>query len=843
MHAFKAKKECFTITSIMSSLKRRNMKIYSIKTLCKDLFNTWRKTLRILEGTFSVIILLALGMGGAIAVFEPIYSLIFATLPFPMADRLVRVGGDIPIFNSLDSSFEKREILSRIFSNVAAYSVPTNSRINIKVPDTGKEATIYHAIVTEEFFETLGIQPIKGSGFRRTENRTGIIISHQFWQKELISADDVIGKPLLVDERQLLIIVGIMPETFDFPNDTDVWICMSGRIWSGGSGTQYVGRLRPGISLEQAARDLKAMEFNVPAVTGTTWIKNKGQVLQSFQIVFYGDKLPLLTMMVTVAVLFLLLVCASVANFLITHGIRRKSEMATRMVFGATRWKLVCQLLKETLPLVVVGGVAGLAVANTTGIWLQTQFPSLKGGEVAIPVKIVFFTTLVMAVTIVSGLSPALRTSNIDLNTQLKSTSGSKRRFYSPQEVLVGAQLSLALALLIGVGILLRSLMFSIDIPINWASDEIVVLDVDYSLSELNNSAEGRTRLARFYQEARRQLETMPEVVSVGSLYPVPFSSDALWRVQNQHGNRIYKDIPSKDPYEAFKQQFVIGVEGSVSSNGFEMLGIPLIAGRIFTEAEIARQTELLVMDEEWRSKGVAIVNQVLAQSLWPGENAVGKIFYTSPSKYFEIVGVVSDFHIVSSSNTVTPAFYKPVIETWVFPAFLVKLHSNRILARFQSNFRQWLLDWDRGLKVQRLQELILDSKKDQLLALQLIGCFAGLGIMISVLGVYATSTLMASSRTREIGIRMAMGAQFSDILRLILLRSARVLVIGLPCGLFLGWALAHGLSSALYQVRYNDPAVWIYSCVIMLCLTIIAALIPAFKATLINPLDAMRNE
>ena len=826
-------------------------KLTSLKLFLTDWFHAWHRMFCLPGGALSIIILLALGIGATAAVFNPIYSLVYSPLPFPQPDRLVRIGGDIPLFNLLNSTFEKRELLDRIFSNLAAYSagLETSTGMDIiKIPDTGKSIRLRQLTVTDEFFETLGVLPAKGYTFGQVENRSGIVISHRFWQKELMGVDNVIGKSLLLGGTQPVSIIGVMPETFNFPigTDTDVWVCAvrfnSSLVWSN---TQLIGRLRSGITLGQAAKDLKAMEFK--SSDNGPWGKG-GTVLQSLQVVFYGDKLPLLRMVGTATILFLLLICANVANLLVAQGIRRKSEMITRMLLGATRCKLVCQLLRETLLLVLIGGVAGWGIVEFAGKWLQTQFPTLKSGSLLTPEKIVFFTVLVIVVTLVSGLSPALQATGGDLNTHLKSAyGGSRRRFFSSREILVGVQLSLTLALLIGTGVLLRSLLYRIDFPIGWSPQEIVVVSTQFPVNQTSFSEEGYIRHARFYQEALHQLETMPDVVSAGSLTPIPFSTIAIQRHSKEWMTTVYKDLPIKDYNERRNQPQISCLEGFVSSNGFGVLGIPFMTGRSFTSGETARLLEAVIQNKTALESGNAIiVNGAFAQHFWPGENAVGKIVYDDDyhdPRPLEIVGVVPDFHLIN--KPVAPAIYRPESGFGSNQSFLVKLRPNASLMSFQSNVRRQFSDLDAGLallEIQRLQEHVSEAMTEQRLLSLLISCFGALGFVVSGISVYSTSKLMISSRIKEIGIRIAMGAQFSNIVRLVLFRSARALVIGLPCGLFLGWVLVRGLSSTLYQVKSSDPVIWIISCAVLLAITIVASLIPAIRAARVNPLDAMRN-
>lgn len=789
------------------------------------------KAFRISGDNLLIVILLALGMGGVAAFFMPAYSLLYAPLPFPQPDQLVRVGGSIPLFKASDDSFVNRELMGRIFSNITAYVAPANSRIKARIPDMKKDVDARILQVSEEFFETFGVQPVRGYGFRNKENNE-IVVSHRFWQKELLGTDDVIGKTILIRDNAALLIVGVMPEYFDFPAGTDFWRNANGG-WSNDTflRTQFVGRLRSGVSSEQAASYLESLEFEYDPYYANTF-GGIGPVLQSLTIVFHGDQFPLILILGTLAGLFLLLVCVGVANYQIARGIRRKSEMALRMAFGATRWRLICQLMYETLPLALMGGAAGLVLAGYADIWLQKQFPTLKGGEVAFPVVIVFFAALVIVVTIVSSLIPAFRTTNVELNTLIKSSSGSKRRFFSSREVLVGVQLSITLALLIGSGVLVRSMRSQIDSPAAWSPQNKIMVLIS---TPRPKSPEERARRMMFYQDAQRQLEQAPGVLSVGSLYPVPLTPSAKFVSESiMPSALISKDKPSSVKEE--NQPLRECLQGTVSSNGFDLLGIPLLLGRPFSETETIEQSQ---------TDRKVIINRTLAEYFWPGENAVGKVFYDGISSWNEIVGVVSDFHLVGNSNIVRPMFFRPAFIDLSNPNFIVKLHPSASLANFQTNARRLLTDLnaDVWLEVRTMQEHVLESTTNKRLTLNLITCFALMGIVVSGLGMYATLAWMVSLRTKEIGIRMAVGAKSIDILRLILLRSGRVLLIGFPCGLFGGWVLARELNSVLFQVRPNDPIVWIISCLFLTFIVIVAALVPALRAIRVSPMDALRGK
>ena len=817
-----------------------------VKLFLTNLRYTWRAAQRQLIATVSIILLLALGMGGVTAVFNPIYSMFFTPLLLPKSERLVRIGGSIPMFNIFTSRFENEKYLWRIFSNMAAYR-PYQAKI--RMPDTGKHLEVNALLVTDGFFETLGVKPLIGYDFNSIGNRTVFLVSHRFWRKELMQKTDVIGSYILSSDGSQISIVGIMPENFNFPYDTDIWeYRKSGRPWGGSFSDplQFVGRLHPGISSGAAEKELRAINFKQLGQQLST----SGPVLQSLQTFLYGDQKPILMMLGAAAILFLVLVSVGVVNILIAQGTNRKHEIALRLIFGASRRNLVFQLLREILPLVIIGGLAGWWIAEVAGNWLNVQFPTIQGNAVSVSVKIAFWASLVLIVTFISGLVPSLYATSLDLNTYLKSASGDKRQFFSSRELLVGIQLSLTLALLVGVGLLLRSMMFNVDIPIGWSSRDVAVISVDFPNSLMGRASDGTTDISKqlaVFSDVRRALRGMPEVIAVGTMFPIPFSVDAitLSRSRTTVSKTLSpqgKKIPTGMPNDIIRIR--------VSPEVFDVLGIPIVIGRSFTEIDLINEIEVEKRFGYGITGGVVIINQALAQRLWQGESPVGKVFYDSTSASHEVIGVVKNFHHVPGNKDFIPAIYAPTTyePLWTGITFkyecLIKLRPNTSINSFLPNARQRLsgyaLEW---LQIKPLSKEIEPTIANQRMTLQLLGCFAVLGIIISGFGVYATATLMAVARNREMGIRMALGAQTWDIFRLALWRGVRVILIGLPLGLFLSLILSKILSNRLVFVNIDDPLVWVISCAVLFFITIIAALIPALRAIRGNPLDVLRNE
>jgi predicted permease len=761
---------------------------------------------------------------------------VIAPLPFPQPDNLVIIGGNIGLLDASSNRIVESDALDQIFSNIASYvTVLQNSII---IPETRTYRIIQSCDVTADFFKTLDVMPVYGYDFENDEGGT-VIVSNRFWRNELNQADNVIGKITEIQGGVQARIIGIMPDTFDFPTGTDVWY-YRGRGSLLSHGRQFLGRLQPEISIEQARSKLNSIRIEPQGLM----LGGDGPLLQPLQTVFYGDRHQLLRMLSITSVLFLLLVCSGVMSIFVTQGTRRKSEMALRLILGASRPNLVSQLLREILPLVVVGTLAGLWLSEIAGAWLRVQFPILQGGEVVVIAKISIFAILVVATTIISGLLPALYASGINLNTYLKSGGIIRRRFFSLQELLVGVQLGLALALLISSGLLLRNVMFKVDVPVVLSAEAIEVARVQFFVDWLTRSNDAITYRATFHREFQHQLERMPEVASVEVFRPIPLSGETL--TASLSGSSLFKYHPASKPRIQNKTAAPV-IIGQVSEGGFQILGIPLVEGRYFSSTDVDKEIEIkrafLTAERVGNNVGgVAIINQSLARQFWPGESAIGKTILDIFLDSHEVIGVVRDFHQVANNKGILPSIYFPTNNTDVSQTYLVQLHSDVM----QKTFRERLYTMDTGLAyiyVQSLRDIVAEATVNIHVLLQLLVCFAFLGIVVAGSGVYATTTLMAAFRNREMGIRMAMGAQTWDIFRLSLWYGMRVILLGLPLGLFLAWILSRILSSIIFQLNTGDLLVWVISCVLLVGIVIVAALIPALRAIRVNPADVLRND
>ncbi len=862
-----------------------------------DLRCGWRALRRAPGAALTTIVLLALGIGGVAALFSPLYSLVLAPLPFPHSEQLVRIGGEIPLFNSYFSTFEERGRLTPIFFGVMAH-VPVLS-FPVQLSSAGPRKVVKVHAVTEEFCETLGVTPQLGRSFAQEKSKTAVVLlSNHLWRAELGSALDVIGRSIPIGDRPY-VVVGVMPKGFDFPGKTDVWMLMGPGAFDRNK-IEFVGRLRPGLSLSQGARQLKAIEYKRKMAGGL--MGKDGPVLQSLQTALRGERRPLLWILLAVSILFLLLACAGATNLLLAQGVRRRPEMVVRLALGAGRWRLVRQLLVETLLLAVAGGLLGIWLSTIAGRWLQMQLPDMQGSQVFVPATLALAGGLALAVTILCGLAPALHATGADLNACLRAgasgitASTFKRRFFSSHEFLAGVQLTLALVLLISAGLLLRSLVAKLNAPLGFESRDVAKIEVvlpqlpGMTTAYLNFMRERNldphqqisgkavedmdrtlgparkketTRNLLFQREAQRRLAELPEIVSVDALSPAPFSvifsnleAFGLYLVHPQ----VYRSHP--DPASG---TFPLSVEADQRRAGvhtFEILGARILAGRNFKPEDVANALASEQASPEERSKmlRVVIVSDTLARRFWPNESAIGKQIYTPEAQ--TIVGVVSDFRD-DFDPIIRPALYSPYTGSSNAGSFVVKLRPGASFAQLRSDVYRILTELEPGLphldeahgqetlidvtgpdlQVENVQTLASQVPLALRLALTLLGCFAVLGIIVAGLGVYAAAALMAAARTREVGIRIAIGADAGQILWLALWRSARLALVSLPVGLFAGWGLARSLSNFLYQVGATDSITYVASSVFLLAVVLAAGLLPALRAASTDPAAALRYE
>ena len=820
--------------------------------------------------TLAAIALLALGIGAAAALFGPLYSLVLSPLPFPQPSRLVRVGG-VPM--PYRFAYPRlRQALKPVFSHIAQFD------------EWGSE-NAPHAFgpalritgVTTGFFRTVGVEPRLGRDFRSGDSLTdGVIISDAVWRTRLHAKSNLSGAFLRVGPANLPV-AGVMPPSFNFPAGTQVWELQPvgvGLLF----GSPVIARLQPGLSPAAALVRLRT-------IAKAHDIKDGPVSLQPLHDYLLGDRRPLLWMFWAVAVLFLLLACAGVANLFLVRGIRRQPEFALRLALGGGRARLLRQQLAEALLLAGGGAALGLGLAALAGASLRAILPVALGRTAfaphpALAASAALVIALAVATACVFGLLPAWRAARTDAGVYLKSSGGAVgvaaagRRRFAARELLVGGQLAMALALLVASGLLARSVEARLNLNFGFPARHVVAVEAELpplpaqvraaqafdrlqlaspSLTA-SNKATGRAlkesgmlsawlgdeeRDISAQAEARAELAGAPGVLSAGVLSPLPFNGQA-----RPSGLEFVQLRPRRPGLPAYLRY--------VSGDFVHALGMHLLAGHAFTPTEVAtaaRVQEHATLTYGSPRKGYVlpvVINRALADHLWPGRSPLGKRLYWE-YQHCRVVGVVSNIHESSANLAIWPTVYQPAqFNASDTLTFIARLRPGVPVAAFRAAARRIIAGLAPGMAPPRFINLAAraeNSWANLRLALALLACFAVLGIVVAGLAVYAAAAQMAAARRREMGIRIALGARPQQIRRLALWRSLRLALAAVPFGAFAAWVLARGLSHWLFRVGALDPASYAGAAALLVALALAAGIWPAHRAATADPAAALRDD
>lgn len=686
----------------------------------------------------------------------------------------------------------------------------------------------------------------------------GAILNYEFWRDQLGGSQKVIGQRSLRLGGENVLVLGVMPPGFDFPPGTDIWLPYT-------DGDVVVGRLRPRLSLAEAATALRGLGHK-PSQAAR---RDAGPVVESLHSFLVGDRDWLLLTLWGVSFLFLLLACAGAANILLARGVKRRSEMVVRVTLGAGRPRLIRQLLAETLVLAAAGGLLGLGLAWACNRWIALLLPATQRFAPFPPTEIGLIVALTLAATLLCGLAPAFHATGGDLNRFLKAgTSGTTspsapRRFLSAHELLASGQLAVAMILLISTGLLLRSMVEHLRVPLGFRAKNVFV--VETHLMELPEVAaaeasyfdthpmkgagseydrrmyqaigptidKGLAQSATFYDEALRKLAALPGVESVAVMSPPPFGG-----VFSPRGYAIEaRDAGHVREGDAFHIW--------AGANAFQLLGIRLLAGRDFNAADV--ESAGLYPPPAQPVEQPAIVSEALARDFWPNENPIGKMLSGGLADT-RVIGVASDARFDSSPDY-KPTIYFPFVarQGGGFQCdFLVSVRPGGSVTGFAPEVNRSLLPLSANLIPPRIFSLEGSTTKSLAglrMAIVLLGCFAVLGVVVAGLGVYATGTLMAAARRREMGIRVALGAQREQIQRLVLWRGLRSVLIAVPAGMLGAWGVGRGLSHWLFRVAAADPMTYVASAGLLVALALLSGFLPARRAAAADPAATLRLE
>ena len=814
-----------------------------METLLQDL----RYSLRLLarKPGFAVVavLTLALGIGANTAVFSVVNAVLLRALPYAAPDRLMVVSEAIdneprpisyPNFLDYRAENEVFEELAAHFPTVLTY---TNAERAERVPSE---------VVSENYFPLLGVAPVQGRAFLPEENAAPasgpvVILSYGCWQNRFGSDPAILGRVLKINDADYTVI-GVAPEGFrGFSSEAEMWvpISMYHTLWPQTAQFNFpanrdvhfhrvLGRLKPGVTRERAQADMQTIAARLEQAYPKE-NANRGALVVPAQERLVGGVRAALFVLLGAVAFVLLIACANVASLMLARAAARTREIAIRRALGAGRWRLIRQLLTESTVVALIGGGAGLLVA----VWgvdllvsiLPISLPKFAAASIDRGV-LVFTLTISVLTGLILGLVPALQASKLDLRESLKDggrSLGGSIKGRRTRSSLIVTEMALALVLMIGAGLMLKSFRQMQTVETGFDPDRLLTMRFD-----VPNKYQGAERLT-VGQRLIERLETLPGIESVAITFTDPFLWDGLNRGYTVEG------LPADPP----------GVQDStyfhdISPNYFQTMRIPFISGRDFATTD------------DDKAPRVAIVSRAFARRYWPGGEAVGKRIKYGPADsnqpWMTVVGVVDNVKFVNLRHDLDafPVVYAPLLQSQVVINLNVIARARGNPAGMTATIRDEIQRFDSAMPVYNIatmQERLSDQADETRSYTLLMGLFAALALLLSVVGIYGVMSYMVTERTREIGIRMALGASRGDVLRLVITQGMALAVSGIVIGLGGAFALTRFMESLLYGVSATDTATFAALSLALAGVAALASYIPARRATRVDPMVALRHE
>ncbi len=798
--------------------------------LLQDVRYAFRSARKTPGHTAAFVAVLGLGIGCATAMFTVVNGVLLHPLPFPQADRLVQVGA----FEPPDGDYIRTWSRNHSLEGLALFQPG-----GVNLGSSGRVERVYAAVVTAGFFPLLSVQAAIGRAFTKEEEQAAAphvaVLSHHLWTSRFEGDLGILGRDIDLNGVPHQVI-GVMPRGFEFPEHTGVWVAggARGRLDLGSDRpadlpaslryTVMIGRLRDGVSLEQANQDHKALFEQ---------LRREGQRTGSTQRVFsLQDRLvgnvrtPLLILFA--AVLFVLLIgCTNAANLLLARAAGRRREIAIRACMGAGSGRILRQLLTETLFLTLAGGLAGVMLAviclRAIRAVAPANIPRLAAAE--IDGRVLAFTLLVSLIAgILAGLAPALQLFAPDLGRALKDQQGgitASRMGRRMRGLLVAGEIALALVLVEGASLAIQSLWRLSEVRTGLDPRNVLTAELGVPRAKYRTALE----LADFDRRLLEEAAHIPGVVAAGAVSTLPFGGKG-------GGYLFVKGLPGT--------QRVLVIAGDY----FRAMGIPLLAGRAFTAAD------------HHGSQPVILINQELARQLWSGENPIGRqmqVMGGSEAGPREVVGVVGNVRSqrLQSDGPVDPPepeFYIPELQPWrqAPEQMTMVLRTAADPGAAVPALRRVVASLDRELPlflVRTMTEVMSESIAPPRFRAALLGAFAFLAFALAVLGVYGVVTYATACRTQEIGLRMSLGARPWDVVRLVMGQGLRMALAGAGAGVAIALWLTHLMSSLLYGVSAADPLTYVAAAVVLIGAVVAASVVPAVRASRIDPVSALKYE
>jgi putative ABC transport system permease protein len=811
-----------------------------METLFKDIRYGIRGLLKHPSFTLIAIVTLALGIGANTAIFSLVRGVLLRPLPFSEPERLIGIreskvgeGHDNPMAWRSFAEFRDK---AQTLESIAAYL-----NWNPDIEQVDGTMRVQGALVSHSYFKVLGVHPLLGRDFTPEDDKVGAqrtaVLGYDLWQQLYGGDQEIVGKSLRID-GQSLTIIGVMPP-MSLGGEIgwrSIWTPLRTnealQLNNAGRWVRAAARLKPSVTIEQARVELTTLMEGIKQTYPATHSREHGVYATALKdYVVDPNAQRALWLLFGAVVLVLLIACANVANLLLGRAAGRERELAVRAALGAKRMALVRQLLTESLLLSASGATAGWLLAQWLLAVVVKFSPEqvLRMGEIKLDAGVLAFTLVLTVLTgLLFGLVPALSATKLNLNESLKdgaraiSGGGRQRRLRS---ALVVLEVALALLLLTGSGLLLKSFANLRTVELGFNPDRLLTMSLRLPSSGYKDPAQR----VNYFQQTLANLRQLPGVEAAGICFSLPMTGDGAT-------DSVWIEGQPEPP----KGEEPVLRGGSVSSDYFKAMGIPLRQGRSFTEEEV------------WQGRAVIIVNEAFARRFFPGEDPIGKrikVGQWNPNPpYSTIVGVVANHIQPGVDNRIWEEMFYPYVNTADPPLWQMNLvvKTKGDPASMTSVIVNEARKADRLLpiaKIKTMENLRASALQSDRFNLWLLGSFALLALLLAALGIYGVMTYTTAQRTRELGIRMALGAQPGDVLKLVTIQGMKLALIGVILGLLASFGLTRLMKSLLFGVGATDPVTFALVALLLAVVGFVACYIPARRATKVDPLVALRYE
>ncbi len=812
-----------------------------MRSFLDDLRHAIRQMFKSPGFTAVAVITLALGIGANTAVFSVIDAVVLRPLPYYQPERLISAQSS-STHNPQARSMSYPDFFDFRAQNSTLEHLVSYHDNTFTLTGLARPTHVDGEVVSWDLLPTLGVNPELGRGFTADEEKQGthvVLISHALWVDQFGADPSIVGRSIKLSGDSFTVI-GVMPASFRFPvtvPQNGVWTTLAmdddpsdPKPITKNRGAHFlntIGRMRPGVTVAQADQDLKHIAANLAKQYPNSNARHDSAAVETELEALIGDTRTALTVVLGAVALVLLIACANLANLLLARMRERQREIAVRAALGADRKRIIRQLLVESLTLSTVGGLAGcaLAFAATPAMLALIGDSVPRAASAGVDLRVLIFAVLLSFLAgFIFGIVPAITASKTDLVTTFKEggRTETSHRDWLRSSLIVG-QVALGLVLTAGAGLLITSFMHLLRTPQGFNPDHLLTFFFELP------DAQYKQKRPEFYRDYFEKVRAIPGVQSASGSMMLPMTHDQIVITfeDPEHpvpeGQRPYADLTP------------------VSPGYFSTMQIPVLEGRDFSDRDDAKAPQVMM------------VNRAFAQKFFPGENVIGKKLKPGAGNsapggppWREIVGVVGDIRLSATQREMRPAMYLAAAQLSTWCCLYSVVRTSVEPRSLEPTMRQLVSSLDPDVpvtQVHTMQELMFSELSQPRFAMVLLGIFAGLAIVLTVVGLYGVMTYSVARRTREIGVRMALGARRGIVLKMVLRDAAILLGIGIAVGVVASLISASVLQSMLYGTGSRNPLVLTLVCIAVALAGLIAAYIPAFRAASIEPMQALRSE